>query len=110
MMTLLRELTMSKPPLAEAVEQVLTVFKDFGEPADASEAERRVLLSRQSDQMLADLLSIGPARQYRHLRELFGDFAADLRSIADLPSAGSARLPSTRKLAWLAAEWAPLPL
>ncbi|MFK7967516.1 MAG: DUF6279 family lipoprotein [Burkholderiaceae bacterium] len=110
MMALLRELTASQPPLDEAVEQVLAVFKDFGEPTNTSEAERRAQVSLQSDQMLADLLSIGPARQYRHLRDLFGDFAADLRSIGDLPSAGSAQAHSARIVARLAARWAPMPL
>jgi len=106
MMALLRRLSADKPSKAAAVEQVLEVFKDFGEPADAKDAQRRAAVSLQSDQMLADLLSIGPPRQYRHLQDLFAGFASDLRSIADLPAAGSARLPAASVLAFL--ERSPL--
>lgn len=104
MMALLRRLSTDKPSLPIAVDQVLAVFKDFGEPADAKDAQRRAALSLQSDQMLADLLSIGPPRQYRHLRDLLGDFASDLRSIADLPAAATARLPAAHLAALLEAS------
>lgn len=106
MTALLHQLSVEKPSLEVAVVQVLTVFKDYGEPADAKDAQRRATVSLQSDQMLADLLSIGPPRQYQHLRDLFADFASDMRSIADLPAAGSARLPAARIVALL--EGSPL--
>ena len=84
-MSLLRQAQADRPPREELVDKLLLVFRDFEEPADRETALRRQAMLEQSDQMLADLLSIGTPRQFAHASELFADLAGDLRAIAGLP-------------------------
>ena len=92
MLALLHDTRQQQPPVAQVTPAVLRLLRDIGEPADPQVAARRQQRMAQSDQMLAELLAIGTPRQFRHARDRFAGFAADLRAIGDLPdrAAGAA--------------------